>query len=180
MPSLHAFAVPPLLNGMRNMIAILEKARASPLDEATILNARIHPDMLPFPVQIFLVATVPGDLPSQLNPSLPKRPTGPPDETPTLDSLLERLRVTISFLESIKPEDLDGRDEERVSFTYGGSDDGFTAEYSAVEFVGDHAHPNFWFHFTTAYNLLRGAGLAIGKRDFLNAAGLRKWEPVKA
>lgn len=182
MTSIHTFAILPLIRGLHNLVSILEKARASSLDESTILAARTHPDMLAFPWQIFLVARVAGDLPSQLNPALPKNPCGPLEENPTLESLLERARTTIAFLESdIKPEDLNGRENERVSFTYGKGEGAFGAEYDgAAEYVGLHSHPNFWFHYATAYNLLRGCGLDIGKRNFLNGAGLHEWNPVEA
>ena len=53
-------------------------------------------------------------------------------------------------------------------------------EFSAVEYVGLHIHPNFWFHIVTTYNLLRGLGLDIGKGDFLNGANLHEWKVQKA
>lgn len=53
-------------------------------------------------------------------------------------------------------------------------------EFSAVEYIGLHIHPNFWFHVVTAYNLLRGLGLEIGKRDFLNGAQLHEWKFLEA
>ena len=55
-----------------------------------------------------------------------------------------------------------------------------SAEFGAVDFVAMHSHPNFWFHVVTAYDLLRGLGLDIGKEDFLNGARLHEWKILKA
>ncbi|KAL1593400.1 hypothetical protein SLS60_011008 [Paraconiothyrium brasiliense] len=114
-----------------------------------------------------------------INPSLPPSPLPPLEENPTFDTLISRIAAAIDYLEAVAPEQLDGREEAAVklridrrkwagNFAY--------VEYGAVEFVQVHAHPYFWFHVVTAYDLLRAGGVELGKLDFLNAAGLKLFE----
>ncbi|KAK7185249.1 hypothetical protein DPSP01_000890 [Paraphaeosphaeria sporulosa] len=179
MTSFHALAIPPLIRGMHNISAILKRAQASDLDAATILTSRIHPTMRPFTFQIKSLTDTVARIPNQINPSLPPSPLPDLEENPTFDILLSRIAAAISYIESIAPEDLNGREDADVKLRVdrkSWAGDVVYVEYQALEFVQIHAHPNFWFHVTTAYDLLRAAGLDIGKPDFLNAAGLKTWE----
>ncbi|KAL5398578.1 hypothetical protein PMIN04_002251 [Paraphaeosphaeria minitans] len=179
MASLHALAIPPLIRGMQNIAAILKRAQASDLDVATILTSRVHPTMRPFTFQIKSLTDTATHIPSQINPSLPRSPLPDLEKNSSFDTLLSRIAAAVSHLEVIAPEELNEREDTKVKLRVDRrSWDGDVAyvEYVALEFVQMHAHANFWFHVTTAYNLLRAAGLEIGKPDFLNAAGLKTWE----
>ncbi|KAF2451903.1 hypothetical protein P171DRAFT_478923 [Karstenula rhodostoma CBS 690.94] len=180
MTSLHALAVPPLIRGMQNISAILKKAQASDLDAATILSSRIHPTMYPFTYQIKCLTDVAVRMPQEINPSLPPFLLQPFEGDPTFDTLLSRITTAINYLDSITPEDLNGREDVVVKLRIdrrGWAGNVVYVEYDgAVEFVQTHIHPYFWFHVTTTYDLLRAAGLELGKVDFLNAAGFKTWE----
>jgi hypothetical protein len=179
MTSLHALTIPPLVRGMHNISAIMKKAQASGIDTATILAARIHPTMLPFSYQIKFLCDIAARIPHDINPSLAPSPLPPFEESPTFDNLFSRITAAINYMESFAPEDFDGREDAVVKLRIdrrGWAGDIGYVEYSALEFVQMHAHPYFWFHVTTAYNLLRAGNVDIGKIDFLNGAGLKAWE----
>jgi hypothetical protein len=74
-----------------------------------------------------------------------------------------RIDKTIEFLKSIKPEQLNGRENTEITVTVGGQPRPFKAQNYLYHF----ALPNFFFHLTTAYNILRHVGLDVGKRDFM-------------
>lgn len=179
MTSLHALAFPPVIRGLRNLSAILKKAQSSGIDANALLTSRIHPTMFPFPNQIVFATNVVVRMATELNSSLPPSPLPPLEENPTFDTLIARISQTIDYLEAIAPEDVNGREDEVVKLridrrkTVG---DVVYLEYGAVEFVQVHVHPYFWFHVTTAYDLLRAGGVELGKVDFLNASGLKEWE----
>lgn len=177
MTSLHTLTIPPLIRGLHNVKAILKKAQASDIDASTIFSSRIHSDMLPFTTQIFFICYIATRIPTDMNPLLPSASLGPPEDPPTFDAFFARIAKTIDYLESIRPEDLNGREGETVKLRIERKDLGNVAyvEHGMVEYVGFAGHPNFWFHVTTAYDLLRGVGLDIGKFDFLNASGLHTW-----
>jgi hypothetical protein len=179
MTSLHALTFPPLIRGMHNISAIIKKAQASGIDAATLLAARIHPTMLPFTYQIKFLCDLATRIPQDINPSVSPSPLPPFDENSTFDTLLSRIAATIDYIESLAPEDFNGREDTVVKLRIdrrAWADDVVYVEYKAVEFVQIHAHPYFWFHVTTAYDLLRAGNVDIGKIDFINGAGLKTWE----
>lgn len=179
MTTLHTLTMLPLIRGMHNISAILKKAQASQLDAASLLASRIHPTMFPFTYQIKCLTDIATRIPKDINPSLPPSPLPPFEENATFDILLSRIAAAIEYLESIALEDLNGREDVVIKMRVdrrawaGGV---VYVEYGAVEFVQMFVHPYFWFHVTTAYDLLRAAGLDIGKLDYLNAAGFMTWE----
>ncbi|KAJ4305570.1 hypothetical protein N0V90_001101 [Kalmusia sp. IMI 367209] len=177
MTSLHTLAIPPLIRGMLNLTAILKRAETSGISPASIFASRIHPTMFPFPSQIFFLTRMAANIPTDINPSLPMFTVPPFEDSPSFDSLIARIAKTVAYLEGIKPEDLNGREGEKVNLRIERKFSGNVAyiEYGAAEYVGMHAHPYFWFHVVTAYDLLRKEGVELGKIDFLNAAGLHEW-----
>ena len=74
-----------------------------------------------------------------------------------------RIDKTIDFLKGLKADQLDGREDAQVTITAGGQPRNFRAQAYLYHF----AMPNFYFHTTTAYNILRSLGIEIGKRDFM-------------
>lgn len=179
MTSFHAICISPLIRAMYNISAIIEKARASDLDAPTLLTSRLHPTMAPFTAQIKFFTSTVTSFPSMINPSLPLSPLSELEDNPTFDILLSRIATAISYLESIAPEDLNGRENAHVQLRLdrrAWAGDVVYIDYEAVDYVQMHVHPNFWFHITTAYDLLRAGGLELGKPDFINAAGLKKWD----
>ena len=88
-------------------------------------------------------------------------------ELPAIDNsfaeMKARIDKTIDFLKGLKANQLDGREDQQVTITAGGQPRNFRAQNYLYHF----AMPNFYFHTTTAYNILRSLGIEIGKRDFM-------------
>jgi hypothetical protein len=85
------------------------------------------------------------------------------DDETTFAALKARIAKTVKFVEGFKPKDIDGSETRDITLTVGGQDMHFKGEPYLVHF----ALPNFYFHATTAYNILRRCGVEIGKRDFI-------------
>ncbi len=151
------------LRMLTNLDAILAKAEA---DAATrgfspdnFVGMRLAPDMNPFAFQIqsatdrskLYLARVTGQA----------APAWADDET-TFADLRARLAKGIAYVGSYAPEQLDGLEDRPVALKLRGKE----VEMSALDYLLKNAYPNFYFHVTTAYDLLRHAGVPIGKRDF--------------
>ena len=98
---------------------------------------------------------------------LPEPRARDPEELPALRRLAaelkDRIAKTIDFLKGLKADQLDGREDAQVTITQGGQPRNFRAQV----YLYHLAMPNFYFHTTTAYNILRSLGIEIGKRDFM-------------
>jgi hypothetical protein len=86
-----------------------------------------------------------------------------PDIDNSFAEMYSRIDRTVDLLKSLKPEQLDGRENQQVTITAGGQQRNFQAQNYLYHF----AMPNFYFHITTAYDILRNLGVEIGKRDFM-------------
>ena len=85
------------------------------------------------------------------------------DTEKTLADLKARIAKTIAFIQSVGPEQIDGTEEKAIVTKRGDKE----THYKGMQFLLGHAIPNFYFHVTTTYNILRHNGVEIGKRDFL-------------
>ncbi len=149
-----------LLGGLKGVLDKSEKhATEKKWDTATVLNLRLYPDMFPLARQVRQVcvhalgaATVAGVTPPQL-----------PDTDTSFAEMQSRIDKTIDCLKSLSPAQLDGKEDSNVTITAGGQPRTFRAQVYLYHF----AMPNFYFHTTTAYNILRSLGIEIGKRDFM-------------
>ncbi|MNT15768.1 hypothetical protein D3C72_1508400 [compost metagenome] len=86
-----------------------------------------------------------------------------PDDETTLAQLQQRIAGTIAYLQSVTPEQIDGAEGRKVTLNWGE----FKPEFQGDSYLLTFALPNFYFHVTTAYGILRQAGVPIGKLDFL-------------
>lgn len=137
-------------------------------DPADLLQARLAPDMFHFTRQIQIGCDNAKFAASRLSgKDAPKDA----DEEATIEELQARVQRTVAYLESFQEEDFDGASERRITLHFMPGVY-LTGDDYLVQFV----MPNFYFHATTAYNLLRQAGAQIGKRDFLGAINLRPLE----
>ena len=162
--SLYDASIPVYLQMLRNLSAIMDKAEAQGGDLAAYMEARLAPDMHPFSRQIQMVSDAAKGGAARLAGVAP--PSMPDTET-TWAELKERLAKTIDFVSSIKPEQVNGDENRTVELPLPGR----TMTFTAKDFLFNFGLPNFFFHVTTAYDLLRQAGVPLGKRDFLGAAG---------
>jgi hypothetical protein len=162
--SIHLFVLE-IQKMLRNLDGCLDKAAASELDERALLASQLAPDMFPLVRQVqvacdtakFAAARTAGkDAPSHT------------DEEQTIAELRRRVADVARYLDGFSAADFAGAEERRVSLPrWEGK------SMSAREYFVEHGLPNFFFHVTTAYALLRKAGVQVGKRDYLGQMPLR-------
>ena len=162
--SMFQSAVPPCVRALTNLAAILEKgaahAEARKIEPAVLLNARLYPDMLPLTKQIQIGTDTASGGAARLAGKEP--PVIEHNET-TFAALVARVQQTIQYLNSIKPEQLDGTEDKTVSWQSRSS----TKSMQGLPYLVNHILPNVYFHVTTAYNILRHNGVELGKMDYL-------------
>jgi hypothetical protein len=163
--SMYSASVPVFVRTLKAMLGWLDKAQAHAdarkFDTANYLGLRLAPDMLPFTRQIQIVSDGVKGCVARLSGQEP--PKWDDTET-TLDDLRARIRKTIDYVQSVPAGQIDGSEgREIVLPTRAGEPLRFNGEDYLKHFV----LPNFYFHATTTYALLRHAGVELGKRDFL-------------
>ena len=165
--SLYDVSIPVYLNSLKNLAAILDKAKAHAEanggDVARYQEARLIEDMHPLTRQIQMVSDAAKSGAARLAGVAP--PSMPDTET-TWAELKERLQKTIDFVETIKREQVDGREDSTIEMNFPGR----TMTFTGRDFLTNFSLPNFFFHVVTAYGLLRKEGVPLGKMDYLAAA----------
>lgn len=165
--TMHSSSAPVILRMLSNMLAWLDKAQAHAevrkFDVNNYLGLRLAPDMLPFTRQIQIATDgAKGCMARLAGEDVPKWD----DTEATMDELRARIRKTIDFVQSFKPEQIDGSEGKEILLpTRSGEPMKFTGEAYLKHFV----LPNLYFHATTTYALLRHAGVDLGKKDYLGA-----------
>ena len=166
--SMYQVSVPVFLRNLNALSAILDKAQAfaeaKKFDQAVLLSSRLYPDMFPLNVQVGQVCTHAARGVAQLA-GLPQPDFGAPETT--IAGLKERVAKTIDFVKTARPEQIDGSETKDIVLKFGTREVPFKGEQFLVGFT----LPNFFFHYTTAYDILRSLGLEVGKRDFMGAPG---------
>ncbi len=168
MSTIYEFSVPVLLKGLGGLKTILEKAEAAGVDEATLLADALAPDMFPFVKQVQIACDNAKGAVARLSGQ--EAPVHADTEV-SLAELLARIEKTIVYVQSIKAEALEGASDREITLPY------FPGVYmTGYDYVREFVLPNFFFHVTTAYALLRRNGVVIGKSDYLNGLPLRPLE----
>ncbi|MEG3179555.1 DUF1993 domain-containing protein [Sphingomonas sp. LT1P40] len=167
MPSLYDVAVPPLIRSLTAMSKFLEKGRVwaeeQGLDEAALTEARLYPDMGPLTAQIQRAT----DSAKFVAVRVGEAENVPfPDEEVTIAELQARIEKTIAFLKAVPPGNFENREDAAVVLKLPNRELNFTG----ASYVSAFALPNFYFHVTTAYALLRMKGVPAGKMDYMGAA----------
>ncbi len=165
--SFYQITIPPMIRQLNALLAILAQtiahAAEQKFDHGALLHARLYPDMYHFIKQIQTVTDmVKGGVARLANVEVPKME----DNETNFAQLKERLAKTVAFLESIKPAQIDGRENAELQIPVGRD----THAMTALAYFQGFVVPNFYFHSAMAYGLLRHNGVNIGKRDFM---GLR-------
>ena len=162
--SMYAASVPAFTQTLSALSAILDKAAAhcaaKKIDPAALLTARLYPDMLMFTKQVQLTCDFAKNCVGRLTGEAPKFP----DEEKTFDELKARVAKTLDYVKSVKPADVDAGADKDVTFPTG-PDSKMTLP--GAQYLVHVVLPNFYFHATTAYDILRHNGVEIGKLDFL-------------
>jgi hypothetical protein len=164
--SIYAVAVPTFQKHLNALSAILDKAQAyataKKFDSSVLAGSRLYPDMFSFTRQIQSATDFAKGASARLA-GIPV-PSYPDTET-TLAELKERIAKTLAFLETVKPQQMEGSESRQITIKFGPNEASFSGQDYLLHFV----LPNFFFHCTTAYDILRHNGLEIGKRDFMGA-----------
>lgn len=163
--TMHSASVPILVRMLRNLNAWLDKAVAyaetKKFDPAVYLAARLAPDMLPFARQIQIASDNAKACVARLTGV--ENPKFADDET-TLDQLRERIAKTLAFIESVPPEAFEGAEARDIEVPRRNAE---SLRFKGEDYLRFFALPNFFFHVTTAYALLRHCGVDLGKPDYL-------------
>lgn len=165
--NLYAASVPAFQQMLKNLSSILTKAaahaEAKKIDPSVFVNARLAPDMHPLARQIQMVSdTAKGAAARLAGVDVPSMP----DTEATLAELQQRIAKTADFLSGLKPEQFEGSAERSVELNVGG---GQKMTFKGATYLTHFALPNFYFHATTTYAILRHNGVEVGKRDFMGS-----------
>ena len=164
--SMYDVSVPVFIRALTNLAAILEKgaahAKAQGMDAAELIQTRLIADMDPLASQVQRASDSAKGCAARLAGI--EVPSFPDTET-TFVELQERIAKTIAYLKTIRPEQLEGSDARVVELKLRNGPITFDGKSYLLGF----ALPNFYFHVTTAYDILRHKGVQIGKMDFIGA-----------
>ena len=167
MASMYQISVPVYVRRLNGLAGCLKKAQAlyaeKKYDETSLITQRFFPDMFAFAKQVQAAtdhARASGARLAGLEP-----PAIEGDEK-SLADLIARVEKTVAFLGTLKPEQIDGSEDKTISFKMRGNE----VSYKGLDFLLNSNMPNFYFHLTTAYAIMRSNGVEIGKRDFMGPA----------
>jgi hypothetical protein len=161
---MYQASIPSFVRMLGNLSAILDKAavhaEAKKIDPAVFINARLAPDMYPLSRQVQIAtdivkgcaARLAGiDVPSYV------------DNETTFAELQARIEKTVTFLQSVNATQIDGSEERKITLKFGSREINLLGQAYLLDFV----FPNFHFHLTTTYDILRHNGVEIGKMDYV-------------
>lgn len=164
--SMYQASVPVFVRGLKVLKAVLEKGAAHAAQTGTdpnaLVQARLAPDMLDLAGQIQRASDT-----SKLSVARLSGVAAPamPDTETTLVELIARIDATLAYVEGVAPESLEGSEAKTVELPTGGA----PRVFNGADYLLGFGIPNFYFHVTTAYDILRSQGVPVGKRDFLGA-----------
>jgi len=162
--SMYQASAPRFANMLRNLAALIEKAdahcAAKKIDPAAITAFRLYPDMFPFTRQVQIACdTAKGAVARLAGVEIPKHD----DVEQTFAELKSRIAKTLDFVESVPAAKIEGSEEKEIVLAMRSGE----RRFKGMQYLLGHAYPNFYFHITTAYNILRHNGVEIGKADFI-------------
>ena len=163
--SMYKVSVPIFVQYLTAQSGCIDKLQAhidaKQLDPTFFLNMRLYPDMYPYSRQVQQASTHAARCCSSL--AGVEMPNMPNTET-SLAELKSRLAGTIDFCKTFKPAQIDGTEDKDITIKLGNNERKFTGQGLLLSF----SLPNFYFHCTTAYDILRHCGVELGKRDFMS------------
>jgi hypothetical protein len=165
--SMYQASAPRFAHTLKNLSAILDKAQAhcemKKIDPLALTAFRLYPDMLPLTRQVQIACdAAKGAMARLAGVDNPKHE----DTEKTFEELKARVAKTLAFVNSITPAQIDGSETRDVVIKLRGQD----TTFKGLAYLLGFAWPNFYFHVTTTYNILRHNGVELGKADFLGNA----------
>ncbi|HYC47800.1 MAG TPA: DUF1993 domain-containing protein [Burkholderiales bacterium] len=162
--TLYDISIPVFVRHLNGLVGCMKKAQAAyaekKCDETTLIHYRFYPDMFSFAKQVQIATDHTRTFASLLtgvdNPKYE-------DNEKSLGDLIARCEKTIGWLRGIKPEQLNGTEEKSVTVKRPAGE----VQMKGLELLLNRTMPNFMFHCTTAYDILRHNGVELGKRDFM-------------
>ena len=170
--SMYKASAPIFVQFLTSLSAVLDKAAAhaesKKIDPAVLLDTRLSPDMYPLARQVREAtnhaARACGGAAGVELPSFANTEASIPE-------LKQRIARTIDFIKGLKPAQIDGTEDKEITIKFpSGAERKFTGQALLLNF----SLPNFYFHYTTAYDILRMNGIPLGKRDFLGTPRFQK------
>ena len=169
--SMYNASIPTFEIGLNALSAILDKAEAyaeaKGIDPTVLLIARLFPDMFAFTRQVQSACD------QAKNGGARLADTDPPkyeDNEKTIAELKARIAKTVAYVKTLDARKIDASADREITFPLGPNNKG---HMKGADYLNHFALPNFYFHLTTAYDILRHCGVGIGKRDFLGAIPMR-------
>jgi hypothetical protein len=162
--SMYQASVPAFLQMLSNLTTFFEKAEAfateHKVEEAVLLNWRLAPDMFALTRQVQIAADFAKGTTARLaGAAVPSYA----DEEKSFAEIKQRIAKTVTFVQGFKPADIDGSEDRDITLTIGGQE----MRFKGLPYLVHFSLPNFYFHATTAYDILRACGVPLGKRDFI-------------
>jgi hypothetical protein len=163
--SMYSVSIPVFIQHLNGLNTVLDKAAAwaaaRKVNEADLLNMRLSPDMFNLARQVRAATDHAANTAGRLSGKDLLKHT---NEETTIAQLKERIAKTIDYLKSVKQSEVDGTEGKEIKITF---PSGQTRDFTGQSLLLGNAMPNFFFHATTAYDILRQCGVEIGKRDFM-------------
>ena len=167
--SMSRASIPVFEIGLNALSANLDKgaalAAAKKIDPSVLVNARLAPDMFPLSRQVQIATDQAKNGSARLaGVEAPKYE----DNETTLDQLKARIAKTLAYIKTLDARQIDGGADREINFPLGPN----KAQMKGGDYLNHFVLPNFYFHITTAYDILRHCGVELGKRDFLGGIPL--------
>ena len=163
--SMYSVSIPVFMQHLNGLSGVLDKASAwataRKVNEADLLNMRLSPDMFNLTRQIRAATDHAANAAGRLSGQELLKFAN--DET-TIAQLKDRIAKTIEYLKSVKQSEVDGTEGKEIKITF---PSGQVREFTGQSLLLGNALPNFYFHATTAYDIVRQCGVEVGKRDFM-------------
>jgi len=164
--SMYQASVPLFVRMLTSLRGILTKAalhaQAKKIDEAVLLNARLYPDMYPLTRQVQIACDFARSTPARL---AGKEPLALEETEKTFAELIARVDRSIDYVRSLPDGDIEGSETREIVRPVRGEPKKFTG----LNYLVQYALPNFFFHLTTVYAILRHSGVELGKGDYIGA-----------
>ncbi len=161
----YDYTIKEFIKALTNLRGILRKAEQyaeeKKVDTNFLLRDRLYPDMFDFSMQVRTACSNAADFAAQASgkeaPKFEKKEEA-------IEELRVRMDATLVFLQSIAPADIEGMLDKKMTLYF------LPGKYlTGCDFITEYLHPNFYFHVTTAYAILRKNGVPIGKADYIGA-----------
>jgi hypothetical protein len=169
--SMSKASIPALEIGLNALLALLDKAAAhaavKKIEPSVMLQWRLSPDMFALVRQVQIASDLAKNGAARLAGA--EAPRFEDTET-TIDQLKERVAKTAAYVKTLDAKQIDGAVDREITFPLGPANKG---HMNGADYLNHFVLPNFYFHLTTAYAILRTCGTDIGKRDFLGAIPMR-------